>query len=351
MFFDSKKTVAIDIGTSSIKLAELDHTRSGWMLRRFGVVSVNPGWVREGEIVEPQAVSETIRSMVQSLKCKRKHVCSGLFGNAVIIKRISMAPIEENLIAEAVKWEAEQYIPFEINEAAVDYHIINSKNRSPGDNLDVLLVGAKQDYIFRYIEAIESAELKFSIMDVEAFALANCFEVNYGKVPGLVALLDIGAGVSTLVIIENGEVVFTRDSMLGGMTYTSELQKSMGISLPEAESLKISAALGQEVPPEVHAILSSTTEQVVEEIRNAFEFFAATGGGNRITKMFVTGGTVFIPRLVEQISVALGVQFEIFNPFQNIKYDSKNLTAEYVSQIQSISPVALGLGMRQVKES
>lgn len=351
MFFSGKKIVAIDIGTSSIKLAELDSTRKGWTLRRFGVVTLSPGWVKEGEILEPQSVALTLKTLLQSVKCKRKNVASGMFGNGVIVKRISMAPIEENLIAEAIKWEAEQYIPFDVNEAAIDYHILRTKQRSENDNLDILLIGAKQEFVFRFIESVESADLKCSILDVSGFALANCFEANYGRQEGLTALLNIGAGVTNLVIVENGEVVFSRDSSVGGQTYTNELHKAMGVSLQEAESLKISASLGQEVPPEVLTIMTSTTEQVVDEIRNAFEFFVATGGGGRVNKIYVTGGSIFIPKLVESVAASVGVPFEVLNPFQTITYDTKNLTADYVQQIQSICPVAIGLGMRELKEA
>ncbi len=347
-FFGSKKVIAIDIGTSSVKLAEMDATRKGWVLRKFGIVTLNPGWVKDGEILEPQAVAGSIKTLVQSVKTKRKNVATSIFGNGVIVKRISMAPIEENLIAEAIKWEAEQYIPFDVAEAAIDHHVIKHKEQGAGENLDIILIGAKQEFVFRFIETLESASLKCSILDVSGFALANCFEANYGKVPGLTAILNIGAGVTNLVIVDNGEVIFSRDSTVGGETYTNEIHKAMGISIAESESMKISASMGQEVPPEVNAVINSTTEQMVDEIRNAFEFFIATGGGGRVNKIYVTGGSIFIPKLVESISAAVGVPFEVLNPFQQISFDEKTLTAEYVQQIQSICPVALGLAMREM---
>lgn len=350
MFFGEKKILALDIGTSSVKLAELDETRKGWELKKFGVVNLNPGWVTGGEIVEPQSVAESVKALVSSVRSRRKNVATGIFGNGVIVKRISMASIDENLLSEAIKWEAEQYIPFDIAEAAVDFHVVNKSGRDPAENMEVILAGSRQEFVFRFIETIESAGLKCSILDVAGFALANCFEVNYGSPDGVSAVLDIGAGVTNLVIAEKGEVIFSRDSTTGGATYTSEIHKAMGVSIPEAESLKISASLGQEVPPEVNSIITSTTEQVVEEIRNAFEFFVATGGGGRVNRLYVTGGSVFIPRLAEEISAAIGIPFEILNPFQKISYDEKALTSDYIQQIHSISAVALGLGLRKMKE-
>ncbi len=350
MLFGGKKILALDIGTSSIKLAEMDSARNGWVLKKFGVVSMNPGWMRDGEIVDPTSVSQTIVALIQSVRSKRKNVASALFGNAVIVKRISMAPIEESLIAEAVKWEAEQYIPFDINEASIDHHVLHGHNRGAAGNLDILLIGAKQEFVYRFIETIESAGLKCAIIDVSGFALANCFEANYGQVEGVTALLNIGAGVTNLVIVERGEVIFSRDSSVGGNTYTNEIHKAMGVSLQEAESLKISASAGHEVPAEVNSVLASTTEQVVDEIRTAVEFFVATGGGGRINRMYVSGGSMFIPSLLEEIFKAVGVPFEVLNPFQQVGYDRKVLTADYIQQIQSICAVAMGLALRDMKE-
>ena len=345
--FSDKKLVAFDIGSSSVKLAEVDQTSRGPILRKFAVAPITPGMVQNGEISEIPGVSHVIQNLVALTKTKRKNAISGLWGNGVIVKKITIPKIEVKLVAEQLKWEAEQYIPFDINEVSLEYHILN---RPSAETMDVLLVAAKQDYVFRVIEALESAQLKCALVDVVSFALANCFEANYGVRERPVALLNIGAGVTNFVVVEKGETIFSRDIAVGGQTYTTEISKAMNVNFNEAESLKISASLGQEVPDEVNTIIKHTNEQILDEMRNSFEFYMATGGGAPVSHIYISGGSVFLPGLVEEISKATGIPFEPFDPFLKIQYDAKAFTANYIDQIKAISPVVLGLALRRIDE-
>ncbi len=348
MFFGEKKLVAIDIGTTSLKLAEIESSRRGLVLKRFAVYALSPGLVSGGEIVDAAAVADCISTLVKTSKVKTKLASTGLWGGSVIVKKISMPRMEASLVAEQVKWEAEQYIPFDINEISLEHYILENRNNS--DSLEVLLVAAKQDFVFRSVETIESSGLTCSILDVSAFALANCFEANYGHLDGTVALLNIGASVTNLVVLDRGEIIFCRDIPTGGNAYTTEINKAMGVSVVEAESLKISAARGQEVPSEVNNIIASTTEQVVEEIRNSFEFYTATAAGSPIQRLYVSGGSIYVPGLVEQLSKAVSAPYEIFDPFLKITYDQRTLSADFISQIKAICPIAIGLAMRKPNE-
>lgn len=348
MFFGDKKLVAIDIGTTSIKLAEVEFARRGPILKRFAIYPLNPGLVFGGEIADAATVASCITTLVKTNKVKTKLAATGLWGGGVIVKKISMPKMESNLVSEQIRWEAEQYIPFDINEISLEHHIL--QNRPTTESLEVLLVAAKQDFVFRSVETIESAGLKCSVLDVSAFALANCFEANYGQLDGTVALLNVGAAVTHLVVLDRGEIIFCRDIQVGGGLYTAEIAKAMGISVAEAESLKISASLGQEVPSEVNNLISSTSEQVIEEIRNSFEFYTATAAGAAIQRLYVSGGSIFIPGLVEQLSKTVSAPYEVFDPFLKITYDAKAFTPDYISQIKAISPIAIGLAMRKPNE-
>ncbi len=346
MFFSQKKILGLDIGTSSIKLAELESGRRGLTLNRFSIVPISPGLVTGGEIVDATSVTSAIEMAVRQAKTKRKHVATGMWGTSVIVKKISMPRMDENVVAEQIKWEAEQYIPFDVNEISLEHHILKSM-RSGGENMDVLLVAAKQEFVFRYLETVEAAGLRCSMIDVAGFALANCFEFNYGVTPEITALLNIGAGVTNFVVVDRGEVIFSRDVSVGGHTYTSDINKSMGVSAAEAEALKISASMGQEVPEEVNSIIASTNDAVVDELRNSFEFFSATAGGAAIQKFYVTGGSIYVPGLVESVSKATGIPFEVMDPFLKIGAASRTVPPEYLAQIKPLAAVVLGLGMRK----
>lgn len=347
MFFVDKNLVAIDIGTSSIKLAEIEFGRKGAVLKKFGVFPLEPNMIVNGEIAEVGPVSQCLSTLIRTSKTKRKQAAVAMWGSSLVVKKISMPKMEASLVAEQIKWEAEQYIPFDVNEVSLEHFVLQNRSVAT-ETMEVLLVAAKQELIFRYLETIEGAGIKCSLVDVCGFALANCFEANYGVMDGMVALLNIGAASTNLVVVDNGDVVFNRDVAIGGLNFSSEINKQMGVSLQEAESLKISASIGQEVPAEVHSIIASMVEQVTEEIRNSFEFFTATASGAAISRIFVSGGSIFVPGLVDQISKAVNLPYEVFDPFLKLGYDKRAFTPEYISQIKAISPIAIGLGLRKI---
>jgi type IV pilus assembly protein PilM len=300
-----------------------------------------------GEIVNPDALSEAIRSLVQQTKSNRKKINTAIWGTAVITKKISIPRIDEKLVGDQLKWEAEQYIPFDVNESNLEYQVIHDSN-SP-EQMNVLLVAAKRDYVMRYAEVIAGAGLECSIIDVAGFALANCFEANYGKLQGQnVILLNIGAGTTDFVVMEHGEVTFSRDIPVGGLSYTSDISKAMGVSLEEAENLKISAGTGQPVPKEVSDIIAQTSEAVAEEIRRSYDFYLAGTSEVKISRVYVTGGGLGIPGLFEGIQNTLGIAMENLNPFASIQYDSRVFNADYINQISPYAGVGLGLALREV---
>lgn len=344
--FGGNKLAALDIGTNSLKIAEVEASARGPILKKFSVLPLPSGQVADGEIVDITAVSQCIQTLVKSAKSGRKNIATGLNGSSVIVKKISMPKMEESLVAEQIKWEAEQYIPFDINEISLDHHIL--QGRASSESMEVLLVAVKQEILFRCIEAAEIAGLKLATADLAGFALANCYEANYGVTNEAVVLLNVGASVTNFVVVERGEVVFCRDIVVGGDYYTNEISKMMSISPVEAEALKLSATLGQEAPADVNGIIASANEQVVDEIRNSFEFYGATSGGaSAISRFYISGGSYGLPGLREGIGKATGVAHEILNPFQKISYDPKVLRPDFVSQISSICPVALGLALRK----
>jgi len=348
MLFGSKQLVGLDIGISSIKLVEVEQTKKIVTMTSFGFVPTPPGCISGGEITNPDALSHAISTLVQQSKTKRKQAATAIWGTAVITKKISIPRIEENLLGEQLKWEAEQYIPFDIKDINLQYSLLRNATNANPEQMNVLLVAAKRDFVLRYAEVIEAAGLECSIIDVAGFAMANCFEINYPELKrSTVVLLNFGASMTNFVVVENGEASFSRDISVGGNTYTSDIQKIMGVSLEEAENLKISAGTGQPVPQEVTDALAQTSEAVTEEIRRSFDFYLATSSDSNIQKVFVSGGGIGLPGLFDQIKTALSLPLEHFNPFQNIRY-GRQFTPEYINQIAPYAGVGLGLAMRQV---
>ena len=349
MFFGSKKILGLDIGSTSIKLAELDIGRGAATLQNFMMLPTPPGSLGTGEISDLASVSATLQKALRDFNSKRKAAAIGMWGTAVIIKRISIPKVDKKLIEEQLRFEAEQHIPFDINNVTLSYHLLPFST-SP-ETIDILLIAAQNEVIRQYIQVVESAGPKCSIVDVSGIALANVFELNYGKISNeVISLMNVGSQVTNFVAIQNGEVIFCRDIPVGGSSYNAELSKNFGLTFHEAESLKLSAAQGQEVPEGVSQTITQVNDQILDEVRNAIDFLAVTNPGIRMSRCWYTGGGALTPGLIERLSRALEIKFEILNPYRKISVGRK-LNSSYMQQMAPFVSVALGLGLRSVGDS
>lgn len=350
MLFKSKKVLGLDIGSSSIKIAELDVSRRGAVLQSFGFAPTPPNSVAAGEISDVSSVGIAVQGLMGEIRTKRKNVSTGMWGTAVIVKKITIPRMDRKLIRDQIRFEAEQYIPFDINNISLSHHVLGTS--ATDDTIDLLLIAAQNELVYQYTSVIESTGLKCSVLDVSGFALANCFEMNYGKFPrDVIGILNFGSSITNFVVIHNGDVVFCRDIPVGGQNYTSEIHKSMGISFQEAEALKLSAVSRREVPSDVHNIISSTNEVVTEEVRSSLDFLSATTNGLALTRCFYTGGSSTTSGLVESISRVTGIPFEPFNPFSKISANPKKFSQDYLNQIGPFAAIATGLGLRESGDS
>ena len=229
MFF-SKTTdpVALDIGSAFIKLVRLKASKGGYHLDKFGMVPLPPEVIVEGAVMDAGRVVEAIKELLDSQQVKTKEVVLSVSGSSVIIKRISVADMTDEELSESIKWEAEQYIPFSIDDVNVDFQKLGPGAQE--GQADVLLVAVKKDKINDYINLVKEAGLDPVVLDVDAFALANMYELNYDLEAGITALLNIGASVMNINILKDGMSIFTRDVTVGGNRYTEALQREFGLS-------------------------------------------------------------------------------------------------------------------------
>lgn len=345
--FGSKKVVGLDIGSSSIKVAELDVSRNGAKVVSLGILPSPGGAFNNGDVHDADMLSQAIGQLMRDFKIKRKQVALGMSGTSVIVKKITIPRIDKKLLADQVRWEAEQYIPFDVNSISLAYHLI--QNSATPEMMDLLLVAAQNDVVRTYASVVERAGLELSILDVSGFALANIFEFNYGRVPGqTVGLLNVGATTTNFVVVYDGEVIFTRDMNVGGQNYTYEIHKDMGISLHEAETLKMSAVRGEGVPDEVHSLMSSANEVLKEEIRNSFDYFAGSAANLSLSQCFFTGGASLTPGLIESVSAATNVRMDPLNSVMRMTAGSKTVLPGSLSDMSPFISIVLGLALRKV---
>ncbi len=348
--FGKKNVVGLDIGSSSIKMVELQAKGRNYHLDRFGMSLIPDGIVSGGEIVDPVALSGLIMSLHKELGIKSKFVCTGMFGGSVIVKKIFIPRTDKKLIGEQIQWEAEQYIPFDLSETSVDYHLLRENNTTT-ETMDVLLVAAKQDCIAGYFEAIESSGLKCSVIDINSFALANCFEVNYGVRDGVTAIINIGSKVMNLVVIEKGNMVFCRDIPMGGHAYDMEIVNELNVSPVEASELKVGFSQMNESPSELENIIKNINNILCEEIKESFKFYDQSDSGSSVNEIFLCGGSVKVPNLIKFIEESTSVKCHIFNPFQKISYSTRRFSEPFIKDVSSFLPCVLGLGIRQMGDS
>lgn len=342
MFF-KKPLLGLDLGSSSVKIADLKISGKKAILNDLSMVPVQKGAIESGDIISPEVVAGALKAVVDRKSYKNFPAAVGMFGGAVLVKKITMPKMDPKIVHEQLRWEAEQYIPFNIDESVFDFHIINTAST---ETMDVLLVAARQDHIFRYFESVESAGLKCSVVDVNGLALANCFEFNYGVIPGTVALVNIGASVTNLVIIDSGSVVFSRDIPYGGHLYDTEISRDLGVGLQEAESLKIGLSFQQETPQEVLAAIGNINDTLAMEINNSFDFYKSSGGAQSVTQIFSSGGVIRTPGLVQKIQETTNTSCTLFDPFLKVEVNPRKISQDLKEQIRLFCPVAIGLGLR-----
>jgi len=253
----SKSVVGLDIGSSAVKAVELRQNGKTFRVAALAVEPVPPDSIVDGAIMDSGAVIDGIQRLFAAQKIKSPDVCTGVSGNAVIVKKISLPQMSTEELSESIHWEAEQYIPFDIQDVSIDYEVIDGGGS--GGNMDVLLVAVKKDKISDYTSVITQAGKSPQIVDVDVFALQNAYEVNYGVDPGRVlALLNVGASIMNINIVKGGTSIFNRDIAVGGNQYTDAIQKDLNLSFDQAESLKkggrIEGAAVENLPPIIQAV-------------------------------------------------------------------------------------------------
>ena len=345
MFLGKKEVVGLDIGSNSIKLAELKETKKGYQLKNIGETLLPPEAIVNKVITNRDAVSEAIYSLIEELRVKTKNAVISISGHAVIIKKVSIPKMSEKELREAVPWELEQYIPQNIEDVNYDFQILPGQTAE--GNMDVLIVAAKKDITNDYINVVNDAGLNPVVVDVDVFALENMYEANYPESGGVVALVNIGASVTNINILKNGVSVFTRDITTGGNQFTELIQKEFDVGYDEAEKMKNS--LGRpDVSPELDRISQDFTDLICGEIKRTLDFFSTTLWREKVDKIMLGGGTSKVPRLREVLEDIANAPVELINPFRNILYNPNDFDPEYISDIAPKMGVTVGLALRKM---
>jgi len=352
MFGKSKSVIGLDIGSSAVKAVELKPTGKGFRVSAYGEEPVPADAIVDGAIIDAGAVAEAIRQVFERNKAfKGKDVCASLSGNAVIVKKITLPVMTESELDESIYWEAEQYIPFDIQDVNLDYQILDAGTGPDSrGSMEVLLVAAKKEKIGDYTGVIAQAGRTPVIVDVDAFALQNAFDVNYGLDPGQVTvLLNAGASAININILQGEQSMFTRDISIGGNAYTEAVQKELDLPHESAEQLKKGIPVDGASFEEAQPVLRAVTENVLLEVQKTFDFFKATASSDRIDRIMLSGGASRVDGFREMLHERFNAPVEEFDPFRTIAWDPAKLGREAVEHA-STAAVAVGLALRKVND-
>ncbi|MCY7346367.1 MAG: pilus assembly protein PilM [Pyrinomonadaceae bacterium] len=351
MLFGKKKTVAgLDVGSSSIKMVELDGKMNSLNLVGLGFENLPDDTIVDGQIMELNVVSDVINSICNNHQITTNFVVAGVSGHSVIIKNIVLPAMTQEELEESIDWHAEEHIPYDLADVNLDYQVTaeNAESKS------VLIAACKRERIDNIKQAIQLAGKTPVVIDVDTFALQNCYEVNYQPdASQVVTLLNIGASTMNVNIVQGTRSLFTRDITVGGSQFTDVLQRNLGLSFQQAEAVKRGVMEGAEGVEEkaIEPLINDVTEIVAMEIQKTFDFYRATTEDTEIVmqKILISGGGSKLAGLAEELSRRLELPVEVLDPFRNIKVDTRKFDPDYLSEIMPEMAVAVGLAVRGVE--
>jgi type IV pilus assembly protein PilM len=352
VFRRAKALVGLDIGSSAVKAVELKPAGKSYKVTSFGTEPLPPDSIVDGAIIDGAAVADAIRRLFEGRNIKTREVAASLSGNAVIVKKITLPVMSDAELAESIYWEAEQYIPFDIQDVNLDYQILDRGDAASGKGtMDVLLVAAKKEKIADYTGVIAQAGRTAVVVDVDAFALQNAYEINYGVAPHtVVVLLNAGASATNINILQGDQSVFTRDISIGGNAYTEALQRELNLPFETADALKRGLPVEGATYEDARPVLRAVTENVMLEIQKTFDFFKATAASDKIDRIMLSGGASRAEGFTEMLTERFEAPVEAFDPFKRVTFDANKFQASSAADVAPTIAVAVGLALRRAAD-
>jgi len=351
----SNKVVGVDIGLSSIKVAEMSKSGDSYKLTNYASIALPEGVLIEDEVQKEDELVEAMTTVFEEIGIKGKNICLGLFGPNTVMRKLQLAGGDPDEIEDQVLWEAEQYLPFPVEESNLDHYVVGENS---GGGVDVIVAGVRRDVLLTFKEITEKAQGKVKIIDLTPLAISNIFEhvmldeiysdENEEGGDRSWLLLDVGAQKTECIIYKDSMPIFTKEIPIGGSMVTEEIQRQLGVNFEEAEDLKVTTDENGNLPEEVAQIVKEINESFFNEIKKTIDFYSSSTSDDSLVECYVTGGSVQLPGILEGLTDSLGIDVSVFNPFRAIDYDTKNIDEDELNEIAYKGVVALGLGMREL---
>jgi len=341
LFGRKKTTVGLDVGSGLIKIAVIDHGKGTPELVKVAITKLQPDAIVEGEVMDPGIVSDAIRAALDNAGVNGKHIVTAVGGRDVMVKKIQTERVKEKQARELMRWEAEQHVP-DVESVELDFQILDDAKSA--DEMNVLLVAAKRDLVDAKIRILEDAGVTPSIVDVDAFALHNAFEVNYPEaMKGFVGLVNVGNEVTNVNIMDNGVPVLTRDLPLGTRRFSEDLQRQHGMSARDSENM----IRGYDRSPQLDSILSMRIEEIAMGVERAAAFLTTSRNAAQLRAVYICGGGSRTPGLAEMLGDRLKIKVEHANPLARLNIRDGALESLTTDEVAPLLMLPIGLALRQ----
>jgi type IV pilus assembly protein PilM len=342
LFGRAKTTVGLDIGSGLIKLVVINHGSGEPVLSKVAFTAVADDAIVEGEVMDPGLVADAIKGLFETAGIKPKQVVTAVGGRDVIIKKISMDRMKEAEAREVIRWEAEQHVPFDMDNVELDFQILDP--HADGLQMTVLLVAAKRELVETKLALLSDVGIQPSIVDVDSFALHNAFELNYpDAMRGVVGLVNIGHEMTNVNILEDGVPVLTRDLPVGTRRLREDLQRERGISAAEADRI----LQGMESSEALAPFLGPRAEELAVGVERAAAFLqTASRSAAGLSRLYLSGGGSRIPGLSRILADRLRLPVELANPIERLRVADGVFDAMNVDDVSPLLMLPVGLALR-----
>jgi len=365
----AKVNLGLDIGTASIKAVELIHKEDGYELKNL--IKVDLPWVEKG-IEREIATVRLIRALIRKYKINTRRIISGIRGESVIVRRIRMPSMENKEISQAIRWQAEEYIPYSLDQVCLGFQVLERNLMGEeGEEISVILVGVKKETVKKHLRLLNKAGIFPQIIDVDAFALFNVFQLSNPEDKNSTALLEIGHNTTSIVLLDRGYPFLIREINWGGFHLIQAIRKELNVSYQLAQEMKEKYGImnldtelvdldkrikledenEEEVKrKQVDRAIKKAMDALLEELVHSFEYYASQREKGTIKRVILSGGTSCLKNIDKFLSEELGVPVEIVNPFQVVAGEPAKFQSEYSSRMSSFFTVGLGLALRKIRK-
>ncbi|MBU8849940.1 MAG: pilus assembly protein PilM [Desulfobacterales bacterium] len=351
MIFGKKDhLVGLDIGSSFIKVAEIKVTGKGLALHKFGYTRIAPGTIVEGRVIDMEGLADNIQALFKSHKIREKNVAISTGGHSVVIKTINTSTRPEKELHDTIYSEAEQYIPYDIDDVNIDYQVLGESEFS-SDQTNVMLVAVKKNLVAEYIDLIHLAGLNPKIIDVDTFALQNAYEIlPYENKEKTTLLVDVGASKTSLNILKANSSLMMRDNVSGTNQILEEICDQFEITVDEAEQAvngKTNDIVSRDT---IQKISLSVAQSWCSEIYEVVDTYINSTNDEKVEKIILSGGGVFIEGFQECLLSKLDADVSIINPFEGLIVDENKFSDSFITQAGPLAPIAIGLALRRIDD-